>query len=94
MPCNAIAIIYVFLYYNLTLNVDDIQRKVRTMSITYIASYIIFHGVTIGQEMAESVYFTKQQMQWLLTQLCHSTYAHHGVSHARGHQEIQKFAQV
>ena len=29
-----------------------------------------------------------------MTNLCHSTYAHHGVSHARGHQEIQKFAQV
>ena len=38
---------------NPTLNADDIDRKVRIMRITCIASYIqlIFHCVTIGQGM-------------------------------------------
>ena len=48
--------------------------------------------MTIGQEMGRSVYFIKQQMQWVLTQLCDSTHAYHGISHARGYQVAQKFA--
>ena len=62
------------------------------MRITYLASYIMFHGMTIGQEMGRSVYFIKQQMQWVPTHLCDSIHAYNGILHARGYQEAQKFA--
>ena len=50
--------------------------------------------MTIGQEMGQFVYFIKQQMQWVPTQLCDSIHVYHGISHARGYQEAQKFAWV